>query len=153
MNIVFLCAAVGVLSDNIRRDAVKNTLDALIVAVQTHFLQLLDGTFLFAFFQSFRQLGIFLLQRFLLEFLVLFLQLFKTLLPYLCTFLSLLVLLLVFDLLGLFRKAADRIILLQLGFLQFFKRTLLLALFQSSGQIIIFLFECLFLDSAVVKHF
>ena len=66
MNIVFLRAAVGVLSDNIRRDAIKNPLDALIVAVQTHFLQLLDVAFLFAFFQSFRQLGVFLLQRFLL---------------------------------------------------------------------------------------
>lgn len=52
-------------SNDLRRDAVKNALDALIIAMQPHFLQLLDGAFFLALFQSGGQLVIFLFQRFL----------------------------------------------------------------------------------------
>ena len=61
MNIVFLCTAVGVRLDDLRRDAVKNTLDTLIVVQKPGFLQLFKRTLLFTLFQSVRQLGVFFL--------------------------------------------------------------------------------------------
>jgi len=48
---------------------------------------------------------------FLFQLLIVFVQFFKTVFPYLCVFICLLEFLLVFQLLRLFRKAADRIIL------------------------------------------
>lgn len=63
---MFLCAAVGVRLDDLRWDAVKNTLDVLIIAVQPYFLYLLDGAFFIAFLKGSRQIGVFFLQRFLL---------------------------------------------------------------------------------------
>lgn len=53
-------------SNDLRRDAVKNALDALIIAMQPHFLQLLDGAFFLALFQSGGQLVIFFSNAFCL---------------------------------------------------------------------------------------